>query len=142
VELTLLEQPTPHLEDLAALAAEVPICADESVRSPADALRVAAIDGLAAINVKLMKSGVIDALDVIAVARSAGIPCMIGGMIETPLSMAFSAALAAAEPAQFRYIDLDTPLFMPPDAVPGALTYDGPELTLSPGPPPLQEWFS
>ncbi|MFG2037855.1 dipeptide epimerase [Dactylosporangium sp. NPDC048998] len=142
VQLELFEQPVPAaaLDDLAALTADAAICADESVRGPADAKRVADL-GVAAINVKLMKCGVADALEVIAIARAARIPCMIGGMIETPLSMSYSAALAAAEPGLFRYVDLDTPLFMPPGVVDAPLTYDGPNLTLRPGRPDAARWF-
>lgn len=144
VPLALFEQPVAPgaLRDLAALAADAPVCADESVRSPADALRVAELGGIAALNVKLMKFGVIDALDVVAIARAAGIACMIGGMIETPLSMSFSAALAAADPAVFRYVDLDTPLFMPAGAVPAPLAYAGAELTLRPEPVDPAAWFA
>ncbi|GAA2374763.1 dipeptide epimerase [Dactylosporangium salmoneum] len=140
--LDLFEQPVPPeaLADLRALTAEAPICADESVRTPDDARRVADL-GVAAINVKLMKCGVLDAEQVIATAKDAGIPCMIGGMIETPLSMWYSARLAAADPALFRHVDLDTPLFMPPDVVTSPLTYDGPTLTLTSGRPDAGRWF-
>jgi L-alanine-DL-glutamate epimerase-like enolase superfamily enzyme len=140
VQLELFEQPGITLDDLAALCGDAPICADESVRSPADAGLVAQL-GVAAINVKLMKFGVADALEVIAIARAANVPCMIGGMIETPLSMSYSAALAAADPALFRYVDLDTPLFMPGGLVDAPLTYDGPNLTLAPGRPDAGRWF-
>jgi L-alanine-DL-glutamate epimerase-like enolase superfamily enzyme len=140
VHLELFEQPG-DLTVLAALAGDAPICADESVRSPADAKLVAEL-GVAAVNVKLMKFGVADALEVIAIARAANVPCMIGGMIETPLSMSYSAALAAADPALFRYVDLDTPLFMPAGIVDAPLTYaGGPDLTLAPGRPDASRHF-
>lgn len=129
VILTLVEQPVAanDIESMAALEKEfgVPVCADESVRSPADAMRVARTGGISLINIKLMKCGVADALDIISVARSAGMSCMIGGMIETSVSMTFSAALAMANHPLFAYIDLDTPLFMRDSIIRGGMTYDG-----------------
>ena len=44
--------------------------------------------------------------------RSAGgLSLMIGGMVESSLAMSFSAHLAAGL-ADFRYVDLDTPMFI------------------------------
>jgi L-alanine-DL-glutamate epimerase-like enolase superfamily enzyme len=91
---------------------------------------VARTGGISAINVKLMKSGVVDALDIISIARSAGISCMIGGMVETSLSMTFSAFLAAANLALFPYIDLDTPLFMPEGLIRNGIQYAGPLISV------------
>jgi L-alanine-DL-glutamate epimerase-like enolase superfamily enzyme len=44
-------------------------------------------------------------------ARSAGMQLMIGGMMESSLSMTASAHLAAGLGC-FRYVDLDTPFFI------------------------------
>jgi L-Ala-D/L-Glu epimerase len=140
VRLGLVEQPVVA-EDITGLAIleqdfGVPVCADESVRSPADAILVARTGGISVINVKLMKCGVADALDIISVARSAGMTCMIGGMIETSVSMSFSAALAAANFPLFDHVDLDTPLFMPPGLIDGGMDYNGRLISLpceSPG---------
>ncbi|HTJ33142.1 MAG TPA: enolase C-terminal domain-like protein [Dactylosporangium sp.] len=148
VRLRLFEQPVPadRPERLRDLEGEfgVPVCADESVRSPADALRIAAMGGVSALNVKLMKFGVVDALDVLAIARSAGMTCMIGGMVETAASMSFSAALAEAMQPLCVYVDLDTPLFMPPGIIAGGLRYSGDAVTLPPAPGTgvdLEPWF-
>lgn len=135
VTLALLEQPvaSDDIEGLAALEQEfgIPVCADESVRSSADAIRVARLGGISVMNVKPMKCGVADALDIISVARSAGMSCMIGGMIETTVSMTFSAALAMANYPLFTYVDLDAPLFMPETAIRGGMTYNGQFIRLS-----------
>src|SRR5262249_1792660 len=135
VPLPLFEQPTAadRPEELRALQEEcgIPVCADEAVRSPTDALRVAHVGGISALNVKLMKFGVFGALDVIAIAAAAGMTCMIGGMVETAASMSFSAALAEANEPLFAYVDLDTPLFMPPGMIDGGLGYDGELLPLA-----------
>jgi L-alanine-DL-glutamate epimerase-like enolase superfamily enzyme len=130
----LVEQPVaaPDIAGLAELEREhsIPVCADESIRCPADAMRVAEFGGISAVNVKLMKCGVAEALDIIAIARSAGMTGMIGGMVETAVSMTFSAAVAAASHPFFTYIDLDTPLLMPRRFVRGGMRYTGPIVRL------------
>jgi L-alanine-DL-glutamate epimerase-like enolase superfamily enzyme len=130
----LVEQPVaaPDIAGLAELEREhgIPVCADESVRCPADAIRVAELGGISAVNVKLMKCGVADALEIKSIARSAGMTGMIGGMVETVVSMTFSAAIAAASYPFFSYIDLDTPLLMPRRFVRGGMRYRGPAVRL------------
>jgi L-Ala-D/L-Glu epimerase len=130
----LVEQPVaaPDITGLAELERQhgIPVCADESVRCPEDAIRVAETRGISSINVKLMKCGVADALDIITIARSAGMTGMIGGMVETAVSMTFSAAVAAASHPFFSYIDLDTPLLMPKRFVRGGMRYSGPAVRL------------
>jgi len=130
----LVEQPVAahDIAGLAELQKEhgISVCADESVRCPEDAIRVAESGGISSINVKLMKCGVADALDIISITRSAGMTGMIGGMVETTVSMSFSAALAAASHPFFAYIDLDTPLLMPRRFVRGGMRYSGPAVRL------------
>jgi L-alanine-DL-glutamate epimerase-like enolase superfamily enzyme len=77
-----------------------------------------------------MKCGVADALDIITIARSAGLTGMIGGMVETAVSMTFSAAVAAASHPFFSYIDLDTPMLMPAGFIRGGMRYSGPAIHL------------
>ena len=129
--VVLVEQPVaaPDIAGLAELEREhgIPVCADESVRCPEDAIRVAE-SGISSVNVKLMKCGVADALDIISVARSAGMTGMIGGMVETAVAMTFSAAVAAASYPFFTYIDLDTPLLMPRRFIRGGMRYNGPAI--------------
>ena len=113
-KVVLLEQPTPKA-DLKALAfvskrCPVPVAADESVQTPADAAR-AADAGVSAINVKLAKSGLSRGLEIAAVARAAGLPLMIGCMAETPRGLAASVHLALGT-GFFRWHDLDSDLLL------------------------------
>jgi len=85
--------------------------ADESACSAEDVRRLAAEKAADFVNIKLMKSGVADALDVAAAARAAGIGLMIGGNVESILAMTVSACFAAGQ-GGFRFCDLDTPLFL------------------------------
>ncbi len=89
----------------------VPVVADESACSAADVISLIGERAVDGINIKTMKCGVVEALDMIAIARSAGLSLMIGGMVESKLSMTVSACLAAGV-GGFTHVDLDTPWFM------------------------------
>ncbi len=128
MEPALLEQPVPRedWEGLGRVAREagVPVAADESCRDSADARRIAR-EGLAQVlNIKLVKSGVADALEIVEVARASGLGLMIGGMVETRIAMGFSAHLAAGL-GGFDWIDLDTPLLLAEDPVRGGYRVEG-----------------
>lgn len=84
----------------------VPVAADESVFSGADAINVVLSGCADIINIKLMKSGIIEALDIAAIARNANIKLMIGCMLETKLALSCSVHFAAGLGA-FNYVDLD-----------------------------------
>jgi L-Ala-D/L-Glu epimerase len=131
----LFEQPVPgaDLDGLAEVARRggVPVAADESVVDAADALRVATLGAAQVVNVKLMKAGVVAALDVATTARAAGLGLMIGGMLEAKLAMSMAACFAAGL-GGFAFVDLDTPLFLAADPFAGGYAQRGAELDLSP----------
>lgn len=111
----LFEQPT-HKDDWDGLAAvtarsPVPIAADECVHSPADALRVVRMHAAHVINIKLMKSTFLGALDIIGICRAAQVGLMIGAMMESRLACAAAAHFVAGV-GGFRYVDLDTPMLI------------------------------
>lgn len=106
----LFEQPVVK-HDLAGMKfvkehTSVPIAADESVFTSYDALNIVRTGCADVINVKIMKSGIIEALDIITIARSANIKLMIGCMLETRLGLGCSVHIAAGT-GSFSYIDLD-----------------------------------
>src|SRR6185436_74195 len=82
------------------------------------------------VNIKLMKCGVAEALDIAAVARAAGLGLMIGGMVESVLAMTVSACFAAGL-GGFSFVDLDTPLFMAASHFDGGMVYAGGRLELA-----------
>jgi L-alanine-DL-glutamate epimerase-like enolase superfamily enzyme len=131
----LFEQPVPgdDLHGLAAVArlGGVPVAADESVTSAADVLRIAALVAASVVNIKLMKSGIVEALAIAETARAAGLSLMIGGMIEARLAMGVSACFAAGL-GGFAFVDLDTPLFLANDPFVGGYEQRGPHLDLAP----------
>jgi len=124
----LLEQPLKRedWEGMGQLTREagVAVAADESCRTPADAVRIAK-NGLAhVINIKLAKCGVVQALDIVSITRASDIGLMIGGMVETRIAMGFSAHFAAGL-GGFDWIDLDTPLLLADDPVEGGYLVQG-----------------
>lgn len=132
--VALFEQPTPK-DDLDGLRrvrelGRVRVAADESVRTAKDVARLFEARAADVVNVKITKSGVAEAIDIIHAARALGFDLMIGGMVETSLSMTASACLAAGI-GGFRFVDLDTPLFLASSPVSGGFAQAGPRLGLS-----------
>jgi L-alanine-DL-glutamate epimerase-like enolase superfamily enzyme len=129
--LVLLEQPVSRgdLDGLAAVRrlSGIPVAADESVRSLADAARVVEAGAADYLNIKIMKTGVMEAWDIADFATANGLRLMIGGMVETRIAMACSFAMVLGL-GGFDVLDLDTPLLMAEDPVTGGYRYDGPML--------------
>lgn len=131
----VFEQPTPRdaFEALAEVERKggVPVAADESLRSAEDLARLVRVGGVSAVNIKTAKVGLVKAHDLLLSAKTLGLSLMIGGMVETELSMSASACLAAGV-GGVKYIDLDTPLFMKERPLRGGYLQHGPTLDLSP----------
>ena len=135
--IVLLEQPVvkDDLDGLAALRllTGIPVAADESVQSLQGARDVVRKQAADYINIKIMKSGVVTALDIASFARAAGLRLMIGGMVETRIAMGCSFALVLGL-GGFDVLDLDTPLLLAGDPVKGGYRYEGPRLQPWSGP--------
>ncbi len=89
----------------------VPIFADESASSPAEVARLIKMQAVSGINIKLMKSGFVGAMDIAAICRANGMQLMIGAMIESRLAISAAAHFVAGV-GGFRYVDLDTPMLL------------------------------
>jgi L-alanine-DL-glutamate epimerase-like enolase superfamily enzyme len=97
----------------------VPVCADESLHTRADL--GALTDRYDAVNIKLDKTGgLTEALAVMSQAQALGFKTMVGCMVATSLAMAPAVLLAQGAD----WVDLDGPLLLAQDRVPG-LRYDG-----------------
>ena len=133
VQLEVFEQPVAAedwsgLEQVGRVARLV---LDESVVSGAQAVLAAQRLGPPhVINVKLMKSGICEALEIVAVARASGMSLMIGGMLESSLAMTTSACFASGQ-GGFELVDLDTPLFLASSPFVGGFSLRGAMLDLS-----------
>ncbi len=110
VEVELVEQPVPRddWDGLRAMTREspVPVIADESVVDAAAAIKVAELGAAHGVNIKVAKAGLFGALDIIAIARAAGLKLMLGCMLESLTGIGASVHLACGTGA-FDYLDLD-----------------------------------
>ncbi len=121
--LEWIEQPVAaaDLVGLAAVAAatEIPIMADESCHTAADALRIACLGAADMLNIKLMKSGGLhQAAQMLAVADSAGLPCILGSMGESSIGSAAGLHFVIAH-ASIVACELIGPLFITNDPASG-----------------------
>jgi L-alanine-DL-glutamate epimerase-like enolase superfamily enzyme len=130
--IELIEQPLAEGNDaiLASVRRPVPVCADESAHTASglEALR----ERYDAVNIKLDKAGgLTEALAMAREARRLGFKIMVGSMVATSLSMA--PAFLVAQGAD--WVDLDGPLLLARDRVPGVSMVDG-----RIAPPPRDLW--
>jgi len=85
----------------------VPIMADESLFSPADAVKLIKEEACDYFNIKLMKAGgILNSLKIAHVAAAANIKCMVGCMLETRLGLTAAAHLVASQ-KNIVFADLD-----------------------------------
>jgi L-alanine-DL-glutamate epimerase-like enolase superfamily enzyme len=124
----VFEQPTARgdLDGLRTVQTrtQIPVAADESAGSVRDVEQIAKERAASIVNIKIMKSGVLEAQRMITTAKQLGLGLMIGGMVESDLAMGVSACLAAGM-GGFDWVDLDTPLFMKRAPTRGGLTRSG-----------------
>ena len=92
-------------------ASPIKILADESAFTLEDVKEVIETGAADMINVKLMKcGGVSKAAEILSWCEKNGVECMMGSMLETPVSIEAAARVAAAFKRCVSYVDLDSPL--------------------------------
>ena len=130
----LLEQPVAK-EDIAGLSyvkkhIDIPVFADESARSVAEVVHLLREDAVDGINVKLMKSGITGALEIMTLCRAVKKKLMLGCMLETRLGIAAAAQIAGGT-GGFDYLDLDSHrLLRPVTGLSGGFECAGEEIWL------------
>ncbi|PXY22603.1 muconate/chloromuconate family cycloisomerase [Prauserella muralis] len=137
--IELIEQPVPgaEFEALAELnrVLPVPVMADESLRTPTDALRLTRLRAADVFSLKTTKSGGLRATRAIAeIAAAAGVPCHGGTSIEGPIGTVASLHLACSAPAVKWGSELFGPLLMREELLTTPLRYADGELHLPQGP--------
>src|SRR3954447_17291146 len=137
--IDLVEQPVPgaEIEWLAEInaALPIPVMADESLRTPTDALRLARLRAADVFALKTTKSGGLRATRAIAeIAAAAGIPCHGGTSIEGPIGTAATLHLACATLGVTYGSELFGPLLMQESLLTEPLRYADGALHLADGP--------
>lgn len=100
--LAMIEQPLQHddLIDHARLQSEIttPVCLDESITHPRQVEQAIALKSCQYVNVKPGRvGGLTNAVAIHNICRDAGIPCWVGGMLESSTGSALCIALAMLE---------------------------------------------
>ena len=138
LEIELVEQPVKacDLEGLKFVTdhSYVPVLADESGFSPADAMTILKMGAADLINIKLMKcGGLYNALKIASAAEIYGVACMIGCMLEAKISVNAAVHLACAKNIITK-VDLDGPVLCSEDPILGGAIFDEKQITVSDAP--------
>jgi len=139
VVLELLEQPV-KAQDIDGLKyvtdrVHTPVMADESVFGPTEVIDLIKMRAADIINIKLMKTGGIsNAIKVADIASLYGIPCMIGCMLESSISVAAAVHLAVAKSGAITKVDLDGPSLSLFNPVNGGVIFNESEISITDAP--------
>lgn len=115
IDISVFEQPVA-MTDIEGLKyvrwnSPFPVAADESARTKHDVMRLIREEAVDYINIKLMKSGISDALAIVEMAKAANLRLMIGCMAESSLGVNQSVHFALGTGA-FDFHDLDSALML------------------------------
>jgi len=97
--LAMIEQPLAHddLIDHARLQNQIdtPVCLDESIVSVSKARQAIELDACRWVNIKVGRTGgLTNAIAIHDLCREKGVPCWVGGMLESAIGQSHSMALA------------------------------------------------
>jgi len=125
----LLEQPVKaaDIEGLKRIKSHIqtPLLADESVFSIEDARRLLDLQAVDLINIKLAKcGGISNALKLADVAGEYGVKCMLGCMLEGPISVGAAVHVASAKANVISMLDLDAVSLCRTNPVEGGALFD------------------
>lgn len=133
IRLVFFEQPFPRPDlrspRLFRARSRLPVLADESVRTASDAERVFKAQAADGVNVKIAKSGLSEALEIIRAARRLRKLLGIGCMEESKLGLAASVHLACGTGA-FDWVDLDSVFLLDAARPRGGFAIRGPFLSV------------
>jgi len=111
---------------------ETPLLADESVFSLNDARRLLEREAVDYINIKLAKTGgIFQALALADLSASYGVKCMMGCMLEGPVSVTAGVHVASAKADTISLLDLDAVTLLSSHPVSLSVQYDESSIVLS-----------
>lgn len=90
----------------------LPVLADESLFTLKDAMDLIERKACDQLNIKLMKcGGIAEALKIVSFAQKHKMECMMGSMLEGPISLIAAAHFALSQP-NITMVDMDSPLYL------------------------------
>ena len=111
---------------------QTPLLADESIFSVKDARRLLEMQAIDYVNIKLAKTeGITNALALADLSKSFGVKCMIGCMLEGPISVAAGVHVASAKADIITMLDLDAVSLLASHPVTTSIQFDESSITLS-----------
>ncbi len=111
---------------------QTPVLADESIFSLKDARRLLEMQAIDYVNIKLAKTaGISQALALADLAKSYGVQCMIGCMLEGPISVAAGVHVASAKADIISMLDLDAVALLASHPVQSSIVFDESRIVLS-----------
>ena len=111
---------------------QTPLLADESIFSVNDARKLLEMQAIDYVNIKLAKTaGISQALKLADLSKEYGVKCMIGCMLEGPISVAAGVHVASAKADIITMLDLDAVSLLASHPVETDVVFDESEITLS-----------
>ncbi|OQX50421.1 MAG: dipeptide epimerase [Epsilonproteobacteria bacterium 4484_20] len=111
---------------------ETPLLADESVFSLKDARTLLEMEAIDYVNIKLAKTaGISQALALADLSAGYGVKCMIGCMLEGPVSVTAGVHVASAKADIITILDLDAVSLLASHPVETSVRYEESSITLS-----------
>ena len=111
---------------------QTPLLADESIFNLKDARTLLEMQAIDYVNIKLAKTaGISQALELADLSKSFGVKCMIGCMLEGPISVAAGVHVASAKADIITMLDLDAVSLLASHPVTTSIAFDESSITLS-----------
>ena len=111
---------------------QTPLLADESIFSVKDAQKLLEMQAIDYVNIKLAKTaGITQALELADLSKSFGVKCMIGCMLEGPISVAAGVHVASAKADIITMLDLDAVSLLASHPVKTNIVFDESNITLA-----------